>query len=74
MAAIPYRLALTIGCLALASVYMLRPEVRPSGRVVVAALTALSFYLPAGVSWYIVSILMQLGVSIFVILRLTLRP
>jgi hypothetical protein len=67
---VPYRLILTIGCILLAGRYLLDSEGSRTGRWTVALAMAASFILPAGLAWYITSVVVQLTISLFVLLRL----
>ena len=72
MMGLRYGLALTIACLALAAVYVLDHNASTVGRIVAASLTALSFSLPGGLWLGAPVIVLQLGLSIFVLCRLAL--
>ena len=67
---LPYRLVLTVACVVFAGRYLFYPD-RRSYRWIVALATVASFILPDGLGWYIVGVILQLTISLFVALRLT---
>jgi hypothetical protein len=66
---LPYRTALTIACVVLAGRYLFDPEAAGKGKWLVGTATVASFSLPTGLAWYITSVVTQLAVSLFVLLR-----
>jgi hypothetical protein len=66
----PYRAVLTIACLVLALRYLFDPTAVRWHRLMVVLVTVASFALPAGLGWQLTSMVAQLGVSLFVLLRL----
>ena len=70
MVGLPYRTALTIACLVLAGRYLLDSHAAGKGKWLVGTATVASLSLPTGLHWYITSIVTQLVVSLFVLLRL----
>ena len=67
---LPYRTALTIACVLLAGRYLLDPAAGGKGKCLVGTATVASFSLPTGLPWYITSIVTQLAVCLFVLLRM----
>jgi hypothetical protein len=80
---LPYRTALTIACVVLAVRYQVGLktgfverlhlwDVEAAGKVklLVGSATVASFVLPAGLAWYITSVLTQLAVSLSFLLRM----
>jgi hypothetical protein len=61
---------LTIACVVLAGRCLFDSEAPGKGKWLVGAATVASFTLPAGLTWYITSVVTQLAVSLFVLLRL----
>ena len=66
---LPYRTVLTIACVLLAGRYLLDPEAAGKGKWLVGTATVASFSLPGGLAWDITSVVAQLAVSLFVLLR-----
>ncbi|HET9370216.1 MAG TPA: hypothetical protein VFO19_08200 [Vicinamibacterales bacterium] len=64
-----YRAILHIACIVLAARYAFDPDASVVGRVVVGAVTIVSLLLPPGLWTEIVSVVSQLAVSLFVLLR-----
>jgi hypothetical protein len=67
---LPYRTALTIAYVLLAGRYLFDPAAAGKGKWLVGTATVASFSLPTGLPWYITSVVTQLAVSLFVLLRL----
>jgi hypothetical protein len=61
---------LTITCVVLAGRYLFEPAAAGKGKWLVGTATVASFSLPTGLAWYITSVVAQLAVSLFVLLRL----
>jgi hypothetical protein len=66
---LPYGAVLTIACMLLALVHVFDVDARAS-RWVVPVAAVLSLNLPPGKAWAILSLLTQLAVSVFVLLRI----
>jgi hypothetical protein len=69
-AGLPYRTVLTIACIILAGRYLFDRGAAGRGKWLVGTATVASFSLPTGLAWYITSVLTQLAVSLFVLLRM----
>jgi hypothetical protein len=67
---LPYRTLLLLACLVLAARYAVDSEASVTGRWAIGILTAVSLMLPDGLTWTICSVVLQLGVSLFVLLRM----
>jgi hypothetical protein len=66
---LPYRTVLTIACVLLAGRHLLDPGAAGTGKWLVGTVTIASFSLPGGLAWDITSVVAQLAVSLFVLLR-----
>jgi hypothetical protein len=67
---LPYRTLLLVACLVLTARYAVDSEASVTGRCAIGMLTAVSLVLPDGLAWTICSVVLQLGVSLFVLLRM----
>jgi hypothetical protein len=67
---LPYRTVLTVACVLLAARYLFDAHSAGRGKWLVGTATVASFSLPAGLPWYITSVVTQLTVSLFVLLRM----
>jgi hypothetical protein len=65
-----YRTILTIACIVLAGRYLLDSQAAGKGKWLVGTATVASFSLPTGLPWHITSVVTQLAVSLFVLLRM----
>jgi hypothetical protein len=66
---LPYRTILTIACVVLVGRYLFDGRAAGKGKWLVGSATAASLALPPGLTWYITSVLTQLTVCLFVLLR-----
>jgi hypothetical protein len=67
---LPYRTALTIACIILTGRYLFAADAGGKGRWLVGSAAVASFAMPPGLAWYITSILTQLAVCLFILLRM----
>ena len=67
---LPYGTILTVACVLLAGRYLFDPAAAGKGKWLVGTATVASFSLPTGLAWYITSVVTQLAVSLFVLLRM----
>jgi len=70
---LPYRTILLLACLVLAGRYALDSKASVRGRWTIGTITAASLLLPDELVWRITSVALQLGVSLFVVLRMKAR-
>jgi len=68
---VPYQTILTLACIALAVRYVLTPGASVKWRLIIGTLTVASVALPTppGIPWTVATILLQLAISLFVLLR-----
>jgi hypothetical protein len=59
-----------LACIVLAGRYLLDTEAPGKGKWLVGTATVASFALPASLIWYVTSVVIQLALSLFVLLRL----
>ena len=67
---LPYGTALTIACVILAGRYLFDPAAAGKGKWLIGIATVGSFSLPSGLAGYITSVIAQLAVSLFILLRM----
>jgi hypothetical protein len=67
----PYQTILTLACIALALRYMLTPAASVKWRLIIGTLTLASVSLPTppGIPWTVATVLLQLAICLFVLLR-----
>jgi hypothetical protein len=69
---VPYRTILALAAIVLAIRYVVDAEASVYGRVVAAVATVASFTLPGSIAGQVLSVLSQLAVSVFVLVRMKL--
>jgi hypothetical protein len=71
---VPYGTILAVASIVLAVLYGVDSEASVFGRVVAAMATLASFVLPGSIAGQVLSVLLRLAVSLFVLVRMNCSP